>query len=104
MIEVTQTRFIPKGDCYSACIASIFELDLEQLPHLPENDEVILAKFPIKNLEYFGVRESRSSWWHEMWGEWFRANNLMKLRISCDKLGQYDRRTLDTWHVIDGPS
>jgi hypothetical protein len=104
MIEVTQTRFITRGDCYAACIASIFELDIERLPHVPEDDDVVLAKFPIKNPEYFNVSDARSSWWHDMWAEWFKANNLMHVVIRCEKFGEYDRRVLDTWHIISGPS
>jgi len=104
VIEVTQTKFAPRGDCYAACIASIFELDINRLPHLPEDDETVLAKFPIKNPEYYGVNDSRIQWWHDMWSEWFRDNNLTKLRINTEKLGQYDRQVLNTWHIIDGPS
>ena len=104
MIEITQTHFIPKGDCYAACIASIFELELDRLPHVPEDDAIILAKFPIKNPEYFGLKDSQNSWWHDMWSEWFRDNNLMKVTLRCGKLDEWDRRVLDTWHIINGPS
>ena len=105
MIEVTQTKFIPKGDCYAACIASIFELDINKLPHLPEDDEIILQKYPIKNPEYYGVAESRTQWWYWMWGEWFAANNLMGLKLPSKVLpDQYDRNRLTTYHIITGIS
>jgi hypothetical protein len=104
VVEVTQTRFIPRGDCYAACIASILELDIERLPHLPEDDDIVLAKFPIMNPEHFGVKDARTSYWHDMWATWFRDNNLMHMSIRSVKLDEWDRRVLDVWHIINGPS
>jgi hypothetical protein len=104
MIEITQTKFVPKGNCYAACIASILELRIDRLPHLPEDDNTILEKFPIKNPEYFNVKDARTTWWHDMWGNWFKENNLTKITIKCEKLGEYDRRVLEIYHIINGPS
>ncbi len=33
MIEVTQTKFYPDGNCMAACLASILEKPLEEIPH-----------------------------------------------------------------------
>lgn len=104
MFEVTQTTFHPRGDCYAACIASIFELDLARLPHLPEDDRIILAKFPIKNSEFGVVEDSRNCWWGEMWGQFFLANNLYSLHLDAWNFTNYERARLDFWHVLTGPS
>jgi len=32
MIQIKQTRFADKGNCYQACLASLLELPLEQVP------------------------------------------------------------------------
>lgn len=105
MIEVTQTKFMPRGDCYAACIASIFELDINKLPHLPEDDVVILEKYPIKNPEYYGVEESYTQWWYAMWSEWFSANNLTPIKFPSRTFSdQWDRNRLDSYHIINGIS
>jgi len=104
MIEVTQTSHYPRGNCYAACIASIFHLDLSLLPALPESDEEVLAKFPIVNPEYYGVDDSRNSFWHDMWATWKRDNNLMSISIRASLLGEYDRRNFYVFHICNGPS
>jgi hypothetical protein len=46
MIPVYQTNFdVPGGNCFSACVASILELPLEQVPYFMENDHSWWQKF-----------------------------------------------------------
>lgn len=55
---VLQTKFgIPDGNCFSACVATLMELPIEEVPEY--------------QCDYSNVR-----WW-EMWVEWFRERNII---------------------------
>ena len=64
MKPVAQTILtVPGGDCFRACIASIFELPIEALPN-PQDPE--LAETPMG---------SAAGWWIE-WQSWLAKRNL----------------------------
>lgn len=53
MIRVEQTKLTyPDGNCFAACIASIFELTLDEVPDYMGDD------------------------WHEWWNRWLAERNL----------------------------
>lgn len=108
MREITQTKFPPYGDCYAACIASIFELPIESLPHLPEGDEgdaIIRAQYPdAKEGEYLTIKDLRNSFWSDMWAKWRTVNNLISVRIPYTAITKWDRNAFACWHILSGIS
>ena len=87
MIPVTQTEFGAKhGNCYAACIASIFELPIESLPSVPTDDTVVVEKYKTdSNKDNWDVNNFYDAWWWDMWNAWFEANNLLRYRVDYNK-------------------
>lgn len=110
MKTVTQTEIDAGwGNCYAACIASIFELDLELLPKLPPREEIARRaaardQVPTDDDVKRFFEDERRNAWHAMWNEWFFKNNLVHIVIEAHKLCAYDRPRLETYHIIGGPS
>lgn len=70
MIPIQQTLFGPKeGNCFQACLASIFELPLDQVPHVVLEDDWEtalqdwLAKFDLYYVVAM-VPQCRTQDWH----------------------------------------
>lgn len=104
MKQITQTVIDKhRGNCYAACIASIFELELALLPAVPD-DETVLAKFPIHDSNHFGIKDSIASWWNDMWATWFRDNNLVNIHLESNKISSYERSRFPCLHLLSGPS
>lgn len=66
MIEVEQTILAPPdGDCFAACVASIFEMPLADVPSYTGDD------------------------WFYRWVDWFWPKNLTPLNVSADPSGEW---------------
>ena len=77
MKPVYQTKYHPEGNCLQACLASIFDLDLEDVPE-------------------FGVGDD----WYEKFREWcLEKFGLQPVDIVAD--GSFEPRG---WHLIHGKS
>lgn len=61
MKPVMQTRFGRDGNCFAACVASIFDLDLDQVPD-------------------FAVKEG--IWWEQLC-EWSRSQGFVPLMVKA---------------------
>lgn len=71
MKRVEQTiLYAPDGNCFAACIASILELPIENVPNFRGRDH---------------------DWWHE-WQQWLQPYNLALLGWSSDDLGDEEVR------------
>jgi hypothetical protein len=83
MKPVTQNKFgHPHGNCYAACVASIFEVPIETLPQLPEDDAVVIAKYQTDaNKEHWDIGNYYDAWWWEMWDAWFKEQGLSRFRM-----------------------
>ena len=55
------------GDCYRACVASVLELPISQVPHL--NDGL----------------ESKNEYWKDKWQEWLNEKGYSYISIVFDK-------------------
>jgi hypothetical protein len=83
MIPITQDRVgSMHGNCYAACIASIYEIPLESLPKVPEDASVVIAKYQTENNAMYWTEQNYfDAWWHDMWDEWFEANNIQRFKF-----------------------
>jgi len=54
MIKIYQTKFGEEGDCFRACLASILELKIEDVPEFKEGHGVWYQKYR-KWLQQFGL-------------------------------------------------
>lgn len=87
MKPVDQTRFgAPYGNCFPACVATIFELDLEQVPHTC-------------HLDY--INGTEQEWWRP-----FKAWCLDALRVEPITFGAANEwyTELDAPCIISGPA
>jgi hypothetical protein len=85
MKPISQTKFGMKGNCFSACIASIFEIELNDAPDLMPNEN-------IKGEEQ-----------DKILNEWLRKYNLkyIEVRFQNDKVEKF---LLCVYHFIIGTS
>lgn len=80
MRPVFQTKFKPPdGNCMQACIASVLELDLDDVPNFVD---------------------AQSGWWEQL-TEWLGKRGLTPWHFSW---GPDWRPEPGMWHLIDGPS
>ncbi|QIN79619.1 hypothetical protein GBA65_15035 [Rubrobacter marinus] len=89
MIPVAQTRSggpdAPReeaGNCYAACVASILELALEDVPDVAPND-------------------NGEDGWNEAWGGWFRERGLTTYNLVR---GEGDDRPFEGYTIGTVPS
>jgi len=78
----------PPGNCFQACVASIFELELHEVP-----DE----------MEHWQSGYSRKETWEPYWRdhtEWLKGRGLADIEVT--RLD--DSEWVDMWCVITGPS
>jgi hypothetical protein len=94
MIEIKQTRLHtddltqPPGNCFQACLASIFELPIDKVP-----DEVEVWK-----------SGERAESWPKYWqliNSWLASRNLSFLEV---EINSAIRNWNDTYEIITGPS
>lgn len=80
MTPVMQNRFAaPHGNCHAACLASIFECSLEDVPEFGNGPD-----------------------WQEKFSEWcFERRGLKPLDISIESLENW---TPPGFHLINGPT
>ena len=74
MIKVDQTDFGSKGNCMSACLASVFELDITDVPN------------------FFVVGgEDAENWWTAC-RSWLRQRGfgVMSLQVTAETLSQFE--------------
>lgn len=80
MKPVDQTKMTPPdGDCFAACVASILELPLSEVP----------------NYSQTGV------WWIQ-WSEWLLSRNLYLLEVR--RGDDSEEEFVKGYHIITGPS
>ena len=80
MKPVNQTKMTPpEGDCFAACVASILELPLNEVPNYSQGGE----------------------WWVE-WNRWLSLRGLYIIEFA-DKEGK-GREYLQGFHIITGKS
>lgn len=80
MKPVDQTKMSPPdGDCFAACIASILELPLEEVPNYSQQGE----------------------WWNE-WDEWLFSRGLYILEVK--RGDDKDEEFVKGYHIITGKS
>ncbi|MGH9522722.1 MAG: hypothetical protein ACRD3E_09350 [Terriglobales bacterium] len=104
MKQITQTVIDAGwGNCYTACICSIFELDLSHMPVLPSREE-IQRRADTKEPSDRNFEDERRNAWHKMWNDWFEANNLQRVAFDVNLFSSYSRRNLGCYHIINGPS
>lgn len=83
MRPIDQTTFgVPEGNCFAACLASLLEIPLEEVPDL--------------------THETDSSWWGVV-EKWLRLRGLYAVNFVCRG------KDLDTFvppglHILNGPS
>jgi hypothetical protein len=72
---------VPLGDCFRACVASIFELELDEVPHFMDLDYRI-----------WHVDRSKSNWW-SMVNAW-----AWDFGVGFNRLSYPARRRPKNWH------
>lgn len=80
MKPVDQTRFgVPEGNCFAACVASLLELPLEQVPHFPDH----------------------GADWYSAFRDWLRARRLYPV---CFEVKRPEDGRPDGMHILSGKS
>jgi hypothetical protein len=80
MIPVDQTAFgIPNGNCLPACVASILEIDVAEVPS-------------------FCLDASR---WFDHMREWLAPRGLLPLMLRCEPEPEHFG---DAWLIVSGPA
>lgn len=84
MNPVMQTVLGRHGNCYSACLASLFEIPLDQVPN------------------FFDVAgDDDSAWWGEV-RSWLRARGFGVITVLVDENSRLD--LFDGWFIVGGES
>lgn len=104
MKPITQTVFGPKhGNCYAACIASIFEIPLETLPQVPQDEMVATMKYLPENPQW-SIGNCYDAWWWEMWDKWFDEAGLLRYRMDYNKFAPRYYKQPAGYSILTGAS
>lgn len=75
MIKVYQTKFGNEGNCFAACIASLFETQIDTIPFLNDYkddwEEYLIALNCVLRKEFQVIMHCIE---YEVWQEWFKSN------------------------------
>lgn len=86
MIPVYQTEFGHQGNCFSACLASIFELPLETIPN-------------------FHTLASDNKEWHAAVRKWLSQYGFSYLSLNLKDADDEELQALlPGWHIVCGVS
>ena len=73
MKAVFQTKLTPpSGNCWAACVASVLELSIEDVPDIE-----------FKQLEKHNTPDVKKFW--RVWGKWLATRNLQHLSVTAPK-------------------
>lgn len=86
MKPVMQTTLGRRGNCMSACLASILEIPIETVPN------------------FFEVAgEGVAEWWGAL-REWLKPFGFGVITLTFEDAGMWNTLCLDGYHIVSGPS
>lgn len=85
MTPVMQTVTGPRGNCMSACFASVFDLPISDVPN------------------FYEITSDDAGWWLAV-RKWLAARGFGILDITFEEEAQWQHLQLSGAHIVSGPS
>ena len=86
MKPVMQTTTGPRGNCMSACLASIFEVPIEAVPNF-----------------YELAGDGAGPWWQAV-RDWLKPRGFGVITLTFEDAALWDSLCLDGYHIVSGKS